>query len=263
MPAIYAHNRFGAKVSECMKGELKETVKNHYTQFRIGLQGPDLFFFYRPYCGNKVAKYGVHLHEISAYPFFEHAVSVVKVKGRGSREYAYLMGFICHYILDSECHPYVSEMMEKTGVSHMEIEEEFEKKLMRLDKKDPFRYRLDRLVPTDDLTADVIHSFYHGITGEMVKESLKTLKFVKKLFRAPWACKRWFLNTVMKLCGKYDEYSGLVHQKKDNPKCKESNDGLQKRFDQAIEIAVRMIESFDETVRTGKELEKRFDRTFE
>ena len=26
------------------------------------------------------------------------------------------MGFICHYILDSECHPYVTQMIEKTGV---------------------------------------------------------------------------------------------------------------------------------------------------
>lgn len=45
MPAIYAHNRFGAKVSEQMEGELKETVKNHYTQFRIGLQDRICFSF--------------------------------------------------------------------------------------------------------------------------------------------------------------------------------------------------------------------------
>lgn len=263
MPAIYAHNRFGAMVSGRLEGELKDTVRNHYTQFRIGLQGPDIFFFYKPYCSNRVAKYGIHLHGISAYPFFEHAVSIVREKGRSSREYAYLMGFICHYILDSECHPYVSEMMEKTDVGHMEIEEEFEKKLLRLDKKDPFRYHLDRLVPTDDLTAEVISPFYPGINSETVKESLKTLKFVKKLFRTPRACKRWFFNAVMKVCGKYKEYNGLVHQKKDNPKCRESNEGLQKRFENAISIAVCMIESFDETVRTGKELEKRFDRTFE
>ena len=73
MPAFYAHDRFGKEVSARLNGELKEIVKRYYRQFRIGLQGPDLFFFYRPYLPNKVSEYGNHLHAISAYPFFEHA----------------------------------------------------------------------------------------------------------------------------------------------------------------------------------------------
>lgn len=263
MPAIYAHNRFGAKVSKQMEGELKEIVRNHYTQFRIGLQGPDLFFFYKPYSGNEIVKYGSGMHAVSARPFFEHAVSIIREKGRSSREYAYLIGFICHYILDSECHPYVSEMIEKTGVQHMEIEEEFEKKLLRMDEKDEFKYRLDKLVPTDDLTAEVILPFYPEISLEVMKETLKTMKLVKKIFRAPNAFKRKVLNLALKVSGMYKEYSGLVHQTIDNPKCRESNEGLQERFDNAIAIAVEMIYSFDEAVQTGKELEKRFDRTFE
>ena len=46
MPALYAHNRFGQKVLEQLKGELKDIVTAHDTQFKIGLQGPDIFFFY-------------------------------------------------------------------------------------------------------------------------------------------------------------------------------------------------------------------------
>lgn len=263
MPAIYAHNRFGAKVSEHLEGELKTTVKNHYTQFRIGLQGPDIFFFYKPYRRNKVAEYGIHLHGISAYPFFEHAVRVIRKKGRDSREYAYLMGFICHYILDSECHPYVSRMIKVTGAEHMEIEEEFEKKLLRMDGKDAFKYQLADLVPTDRLTAEVISPFYSGIGSAAVWESLKTLKLVKRLFRAPNGLKRGMLNAALKISGKYREFNGLVHQRVDNPRCSRSNEGLQRRFDKAVDIAVNMIYSFDETVQTGKELERRFDRTFE
>lgn len=52
---------------------------------------------------------------------------MVRKRGESSREYAYLMGFVCHFILDSECHPYVEEYIEKSGVQHLEIEEEFEK----------------------------------------------------------------------------------------------------------------------------------------
>lgn len=125
MPAFYAHDRFGKKVAEKLPVSLKKTIKSHSRQYRIGLQGPDLFFFYQAYRPNRVSKYGNHLHEISALPFFEHAVKVVRKKGAASREYAYLMGFVCHFILDSECHPYVESYIEKSGVQHLEIEEEF------------------------------------------------------------------------------------------------------------------------------------------
>ena len=134
MPAIYAHDRFGEKVAKKLDGELKRFVFEYYPQFEIGLQGSDIFFFYRPYMKNKIVKYGHHLHGISAKPFFEHAMKVINKRGRDSAQYAYLLGFICHYILDSECHPYISQMIEKTGVQHLEIEEEFEKSLPCAEK---------------------------------------------------------------------------------------------------------------------------------
>ena len=93
MPAFYAHERFGKKVWKQMHGELKETIREHYPQFQIGLQGPDIFFFYRLYSNNEVSKYGTNMHSVSAYPFFSQAVKIVQEKGRDSKEYAYLLGF--------------------------------------------------------------------------------------------------------------------------------------------------------------------------
>ena len=85
------------------------------------------------------------MHAVSAYPFFLRALEIVRRKGRETKEYAYLLGFLCHYILDSESHSYVDEMIRKTGVEHVEIEEEFEKKLLRIDNKDPLLIRLQNL----------------------------------------------------------------------------------------------------------------------
>ena len=56
MPAIYAHDRFGEKAAKKLDGELKRFVFEYYPQFEIGLQGPDIFFFYRPYMKNKNVK---------------------------------------------------------------------------------------------------------------------------------------------------------------------------------------------------------------
>lgn len=264
MPAIYAHDRFGAEAAEGINGELKEIIRRYGRQYRIGLQGPDIFFFYRPWEKNKVNRYGSHLHSVSAYPFFEHALRVVRHTGRDSREYAYLMGFICHFILDSECHSYVAQMIDRTGVQHLEIEEEFEKLLLCMDGRDAVAYRTADLVPADRETAEAIAPFYgKGITPEIVLRSLKDFKMVRRLFTRPGAVSQAAINTVMRLLGKYDKMKGLMNQRRDNPACKESNAGLLQRYRAAIPLAVRMIESFDAVVRTGGKPDLRFDRTFE
>ena len=108
MPGFYAHHRFGKAALTHLPPDLRAVCENNRAQFDIGLQGPDLFFFYKPLSANRVVKYGHHLHKISAYPFFEHALSVIERTGVDSGAYAYLLGFICHFILDSQCHGYVN-----------------------------------------------------------------------------------------------------------------------------------------------------------
>ena len=128
MPAFYAHDRFGKKVAERLPKTLQQTVKRHYRQYRIGLQGPDLFFFYQPYRPKPGDK---NMEIISMIfpqcPFSSTPRKVVRKRGESSREYAYLMGFVCHFILDSECHPYVEKMIHESGISHSEIEMEFDR----------------------------------------------------------------------------------------------------------------------------------------
>ncbi len=259
MPAFYAHHSFGDKVYKRLSGELKNTVESHRPQFDIGLQGPDLFFFYRPYCSNAVTRYGNAVHAESALPFFKRAVASVSI--RDSNEYAYLLGFICHFILDSECHPYIDEMIKTTGVSHIEIEEEFEKHMLRLDGKDALGYPIWKLVPTDTATAVAILPFY-DVTLEEIKKSLSGLRFVKKLFTAPSPIKQAVINNIIKAVGKYDQYKGLMNQRIDNPACIETNNGLSKRLEDAVGIAADMIVSLNESLLNGTEINKRFDRTF-
>lgn len=271
MPAFYAHDRFGREVSQRMQGILKETITKYYTQFAIGLQGPDIFFFCRPWCG-RINRYGNHLHHISARPFLYHGQKVIRQTGRDSAQYAYLMGFICHFILDSECHPYVNMVVEETGIHHLEIEEEFEKYLLRLDDEDPLAFPMAELVPTDNITAAVIAPFYaRGITPSIVRRALKDLRLVKKVFTAPGALKQNAINGIFRLSGHYAGLKGLMNQRIDNPACQTSNNGLMLLYDHAVDLAVEMIESYDDCLMSmtaagrGERLplDPRFDRNFE
>ena len=262
MPAFYAHHRFGEKVRQELDRELLAIVDAHRPQFDIGLQGPDLFFFYRPYSRNRVSKYGHHLHQIPAYPFFQHAFRVIEKSGVNSPEYAYLLGFICHYILDSECHGYVDLMIKETGVAHLEIEEEFEKMLLRMDGHDPLAYPLGDLVPQDRKTAEAICPFYDNMTVEVARQSLADLRMVKRLFTAPGRLKHGMINTAMKLTGHYAQVKGLMNHRKDNPACAQTNRGLLERFDAAVPLAASMMKSYDDSLRTGSRLDPRFNRDF-
>lgn len=289
MPAFYAHYRFGKQVVEEMKRRAKEertasaidaesvqesmgetdwkglvrTIERHRTQFDIGLQGPDIFFFYRPYAPSAVARYGHHLHKVSALPFFENGLSVVERHGRDSGQYAYLLGFICHFALDSQCHPRIAEMIEETGVQHLELEEELEKYLLRRDGEEPLRFPLTDLVPSDLATCRSIAPFYEDITPKIVKQSLGDLRRVKKLLTAPGKGKQGVINTAMRMTGRFSQLKGLMHQRRDNPACADTNIALFSLMEKAACQGLYLIECFDHSLVRGETLCEDFDRNFE
>ena len=263
MPALYAHNRFGGDVIRQMDKELQKILKKYYTQFRIGMQGPDPFFFYRPIIHTHVSKCAGDMHNEKAKAFFEKAVKVIEKKGRNSREYAYILGFICHFALDSECHPYVEEMVEDIGVGHMEIEGEFDKYLLRTDGKDALAYPIGKYIPTDDMTVETIYHFFPILKRAEIKESLKTYRLVKNVFTAPSRWKQCIINLLLKIAGVYKKYYGLMHSYDDNPKCQKTNQGLENRYNQAILVATELIQSYYRIIRENVPLSERFERTYD
>lgn len=263
MPAFYAHHRFGDTVIQALSNPQRDVAVSFRTQFDIGLQGPDLFFFYRPYIsGGRVAKYGHHLHEISAMPFFEHGLHIVEKAGLDSMEYAYLLGFICHFALDSRCHGYINEMVKKIGVSHLEIEEEFEKYLLRKDGKNPISFPLADLVPQDMATAETAAAFYENITPVIAKQALSDLRAVKKLLTAPGKLKQGAVNTALRMTFHYRQLKGLMNQRKDNPRCIKTNAEIYVLFEEAVPFALELMDSFNESLQTATVLSGAFDRDF-
>lgn len=263
MPAIYAHDKFGSMVYRKLTGEIGEIVRKYPREFRIGLQGPDILFFYNPLKENPVSTLGYRLHEETATRFIEHALPVLRQKGTDSREYAYLLGFTCHFILDSECHPFVEEQVLLTGVDHNGIESEFEKYVMRTDGIAPLTYRIGDTVPTDKRTAAAAAPFYRGMDTKTVRKALQFMKHSKNFFVCKSNFKRKFILDVMRLLKVYDSFSGLIMRKKNDPRCADSNRGLYTRMMNAVPIAVTMLGELHKTVTENAPIHARFDRHFE
>ena len=122
MPSTYAHYRMGKEAAEELTGEAWHTLSMYRQLYLIGLHGPDILFYYNALKKDPVNEQGHTLHEQFADEFFHHAVEVIEKAKDPSAARAYIYGFICHFALDSECHPYVEKIMQVGRVSHNEIE---------------------------------------------------------------------------------------------------------------------------------------------
>ena len=65
----------------------------------------------------KRSKHMVALHARPAAEFFEQAWKKGKELPANRGGFAYLYGFICHFVLDHSCHGYIEEKIQKSGVT--------------------------------------------------------------------------------------------------------------------------------------------------
>ena len=122
MPSTYAHRRFGADVLALLPDGLRATLEQHRELYDIGLHGPDLMFYYKALQSNPVNRLGNAMHEQKGEVFFTRARTVVENATDKSAALAYVLGFVCHFALDSTCHPYVEAYVRESGVGHCEID---------------------------------------------------------------------------------------------------------------------------------------------
>lgn len=121
MPGFVTHYIFGRETYHQIKcKELKNNLFRNRGAYGLGLQGPDIFFYYLP-------SYVLHGHNIGAMAhtketraYFQGLLqSCRKINDPADRRIAeaYLIGFLGHYTLDTVCHPYVYAMTHYTGKS--------------------------------------------------------------------------------------------------------------------------------------------------
>lgn len=244
MPSTYAHYRLGKEVAEALEGEAWHSISMYRQLYLIGLHGPDILFYYKPLKSNPVNRIGFGMHERPGIEFFRHAVKVIEKKTNKEPYLAYMYGVMCHFALDVSCHGYIDKKIAQSGVTHAEIEVEFDRMLMEKDGLDPLRHSLtDHIVPSMR-NAGVISCFYDGTTPEQVQVALKGMIYNNKLLLAPSRIKRLFVKGILKVSGNYKEMHGLMVNYKPNPLCADSNEKLMYLYNAAEELAVKLINEY-------------------
>ena len=250
MPAIYAHDRLGCQVRQNLEGRPAAVIDRWPSLYMTGLQGPDILFYYHPF------------HRESGRLFFEDAFRVITESPDPAPAWSYLYGLLCHFALDATCHAWIDGYAEESGISHAEIEMEFDRRLMLHDGLNPLTHRLTGHIHPSDRAAAVIAPFYPGISARTVSESLCSVVLANELLLARTPLKRAFLDTVFRLADQYGALHGHVISPKGNPACRESSRVLRGLYLKAAARAARFIRDAD-GYRSGTiPFDPLFDRSF-
>ena len=164
--------------------------------------------------------------------------------------------------LDSECHPYIEKMIRESGISHCELEMEFDRMLMSDDFINPVRHLNTKHIHPTMRNAKIIAPFFEDVTPEEMQRSLKSMIFYHKLFLVPEPAKRKALFMAMKAIGKYDALHGIVMSLEPNPACREYCMLLKRLYAGAVPLAASLILQFQKRLFNGQQLPERFHRTF-
>lgn len=262
MPTTYAHYKFGKDVLATLPKHFQKSIEKNRELFDIGLHGPDILFYYRVLTTNHVNTTGYELHDQPAQPFFLQAAQTIKRSLDQDAARAYIDGFICHFALDSECHKYVEKMIQVSGISHSEIEMEFDRMLLTEDHINPVSYLGTNHIHPTMKNAEVIAPFFEEVTAKEVRKSLSSMILIHKLLLAPDPGKRRFLFRAMKLTGQYVSKHGMVMSETPNPACQDYCRLLKKLYNGAVPLAVGLILNYHKLLSDGIELPSRFAETF-
>lgn len=248
MPSTYAHYKFGQEIWHELNGRERQIIDEFPDYFNIGLHGPDILFYYKPLWSNSVNQIGYGTHDKSGLSFFSNAAAVLREHSQDHRYYSYLYGVICHFALDTTCHGYIAEKIAKSGVSHTEIEVEFDRFLLTHDGFNPITQQLTSHIKTNDELGDVIHSFFFPVSAAEITTALKGMIHYNNLLVAPSHFKRFIIYTILFLSGNYKEMHGLLVNYHENPNCSDSTEMLQNLFSNAKSTALSLIKEFELTV---------------
>lgn len=241
MPTTYTHYAYGQDVFYNLPPKIQKEIRPYMDYYNIGVHGPDILFYYHCFHKNKINQYGVEIHNRPAEVFFRHAFRVFgRHRGRKA-EAAYLAGFMTHFILDSDCHPYIRKRMEETGISHEEIEADWDSQMLRRDHKNPVRYKRARHIRTDLIAARVIAPYYHK-TPRQIQVSLINMKWiVNYVFRSGFGVKKLIASCVNHFVSPKINLRQFFTKEEINPKNIDTCHHLWELYEESQPVCVKMI----------------------
>lgn len=252
MPALYAHLRFGEEVLRYLPSPFPALIRRYPEAFAIGTQGPDVFFYYRPLKKNELRAKGSRLHALSGQRFFSAQAKKLLAKTkttdieeifRAEGAYAvYLCGFLCHFVLDVACHPFIdSNACEE--FSHSKMESEFDKFLLRKSNLPIRGYNTATPILRKNGAPQAV-AYTLDASVQDVQRAMKTMRKINNLFSYPMESVHTFCHCVLAIVGMEHTFGDMFLRRQNDECAVTSNEVLWEKYCAALPLAADLIREF-------------------
>ncbi len=260
MPASYTHYSFAGDVLANIDNfEIRRIIEENIDLYFIGCHGADINFFYKPYKGSAIVDQAYQIHYDSGAVFFTNALQVIEKCEDHDACWAYLLGFLTHFILDSNCHPYINNVIEgETAEYHQTIESQYDRRFIIKDGYDPMTKKVRDHIVISDFNAAIIAPFF-ALRPKDIMNSLRGFIRFDGFFVTQNKLRRKLTNKFLRMMKK-DNFTGLFMRP--GPEIDNLSsylDHLDTLYQKSLQEAPKIINDFYCT----KEITSRFDRNFE
>jgi hypothetical protein len=209
MPAVAAHYYFGQEVLKLLTGDVKELAEGHKTEFDLGLQGPDILFYYKVWRKNEVVDMGYELHRQNADTLMSRALKNIK-KGKSQEARAYLLGFACHFVLDSTFHGRISELAPK-DMEHRELEAELDKQVMeKYCGQSHKKSNRHRFLKSETRKMSWMRLIYPELSEDVIRKCDRSFVFLTRILDSKSTAVKWLIGLAEKALHKEGAFSSMM-----------------------------------------------------
>lgn len=220
MPATITHAYFAKDVFDILPSNIKNRID--CSRIKMFGQSMDSLMFYNMFSilpGKKIRDFSNEFHRSKTQDYFINLINYIKDNDleKDMDVCSYLAGLICHYVLDSNIHPFV---IYKTGVFDKKRKNTYKYNhvhdfmetfidndmVKRREKINPYKFRLDQFCFntrefSDNLNSAIDYSFketfYIDNMSSIYYKSLKQMKSCLYLFRRdPYGVKKFFYKVL-------------------------------------------------------------------
>lgn len=257
MPALYTHYYFAKSVEEILPENIRAITKRYAEIFALGSQGPDILFYHRPMKSNPVRKRGKDLHAVSPENFFVDCAKEILLAKDTENEslyhatLSYVCGFLCHFILDVACHPYIDEHSQGT-FTHGKIESELDKYMLRQNGLPVRGYNTATPIACTPLSVDVCSTILQ-VDKQSATRAINTIKTINGWFSCKCELFHSFAHLVLKIAKMERQFGDMFLHKKDDARFQGMGEILKEKLENARPLAKEVIQNYVENIQTTVE----------
>lgn len=254
MPNYYAHLEFGRRVLDTLPLPLRKSVEAEKDAFFIGLYGPDPLFFSPR---RRVRQQGRALHRQAVRPAAARLRQAMEE--RLPLAHGYAAGFLCHFALDSACHPYVDAMVSRGEATHGQIEAELDRLLMLRVGLNPMEDTPMPPLPVTPELEPVLRAAYPVLSPRQFQQGYDLFGRASRLLTlASGAGLRELVDRLARRHAGCAPLRGVVLAREPDPACAQSSTDLYTLLTETVSPTAEVLSAYF----AGAELEDWYCRDF-